>query len=80
MELNKWYHNSKYDILELIFILDITDKSYRVLSIQNGLKVITEYPDFVVDRNYVECEYIEIKNNRYSVFDVLYNYLGEVNL
>ena len=42
MEINKWYYNSKHDILELIFILDVTDKSYRVLSIQNGFKKITE--------------------------------------
>ena len=61
MEINKWYYNSKHDILELIFILDVTDKSYRVLSIQNGFKKITEYPDFVVDRSYTECNHVDIK-------------------
>lgn len=80
MEINKWYYNSKHDILELIFILDVTDKSYRVLSIQNGFKKITEYPDFVVDRSYAECNHVDIKGGRYSVFDESYHYLGEVNL
>lgn len=80
MEINKWYYNSKHDILELIFILDVTDKSYRVLSIQNRFKKITEYPDFVVDRNYTECNHVDIKGGRYSVFDESYHYLGEVNL
>ena len=80
MEINKWYHNSKNDILELIFIVDVTDKSYIVLSIQNGSKKITEYPDFIVDKNYTECKHIEIKRNRYSIFDSLCHYLGEINI
>lgn len=80
MEINNWYHNSKNDILELIFILDVTDKSYIVLSIQNGLKKITEYPDFIVDKNYTKCKHIDIKGNRYSIFDSLHHYLGEINI
>ena len=80
MKTNKWYFNSKGEILELIIIISKTEKGYRLISLQNGLIKITEYPDFLTKKNFKECIYLEIKNNRYTIFDELYNYLGEINI
>lgn len=80
-KLNKWYYVECNEIFTLIFLYKFENGYYEGFSVTEmyGIKKHTISPHYL-DKVYKECEYLEIKGNRYTIFDELYNYLGEINL
>ena len=82
MELNKWYYRYNEDGNFTLFFPIKKDKYYYY-----GTMIEGGYIDFdsgfepcYFEQNFNKVEYLDIKGNRYSIFDKSYHYLGELNL
>lgn len=76
MELNKWYYRYNEDGNFTLFFPIKKDKYYYggYIYFDSG------FEPCYFEQNFNKVEYLDIKDNRYSIFDESYHYLGELNL
>lgn len=79
--MNKWYYAECNGIFTLIFLYKFEDGYFEGFSVTEmyRIKKLTLSTHYL-EKKYTECPFLEIKDNRYTVFDELYNYLGEINI
>lgn len=82
MELNKWYFRDNEDgNLTLFFPIKKDKYYYYGTMIEDGdIDFDSGFEPCYFEQNFNKVEYLDIKGNRYSIFDKSYHYLGEVNL
>ena len=82
MELNKWYYRDNEDGNFTLFFPIEKDKYYYYgTMIENSdIDFDSGFEPCYFEKNFNKVEYLDIKGNRYSIFDESYHYLGEVNL
>lgn len=79
--INKWYYTERNEIFTLIFLYKYKNGYYEGFSVtgMHGIKKHTISPR-CLEKKYTECKFVDIKGNRYSIFDEYYHYLGEINI
>jgi len=82
MELNKWYYRDNEDGDFTLFFPIKKDKYYYYgTMIEDGdIDFESGFEPHYFEQVFNKVEYLDIKDNRYSIFDELNHYLGEVNL
>ena len=79
--LNKWYYTECNGVFTLIFLYKYENGYYKGISPTEMYGIMKRtISAHYLEEKYTECPFLEVKNNRYTIFDELYNYLGEINI
>lgn len=78
---NKWYYRLDDIGLTLFLLLEDSDKDYyNGVMIDDTIDLDSGFEKPYFKNNFKECPFIEIKGNKYSLFDNNYHWLAEINI
>lgn len=83
MKINKWYYryNNNDGNFTLFFPIKKDKYYYYGVMIEDGyIDLDSCFEPYYFEQDFNKVKYLDIKDNRYSIFDELHHYLGEVNL
>ena len=82
MKLNKWYYrDNEYGDFTLFFpIKKDKDYYYGTMIEDDDIDFESGFEPYYFKEDFKEIHFLEVKGYRYTIFDELYKYIGEVNL